>query len=176
MIQATAEKTRVTLGTLVRDYAIYNLWANRTLVDYLKTKPAELMDTVVPSSFPSLRETLVHIWDTQRFWLAVLQEVPPPTSFRMEGFHGTLEEVFDGIVDQSLELAIYLETLDDKELLQEVEFETPWVSGKQARFEFTHHCLNHSTYHRGQLVTVGRNLGFTDAPMTDYNFYLLRVK
>jgi uncharacterized damage-inducible protein DinB len=176
MIQATAENTRLTLGSLVRDYAIYNLWANRTLVDYLKSKPAELMDAEVASSFPSLRETLIHIWDTQRFWLAVLQEVPPPPSFRMEGFHGSLEEVFDGIVEQSLEFAIYLETLSDTALLEEVEFDTPWVSGRQPRFEFTHHCLNHSTYHRGQLITIGRNLGFTDAPMTDYNFYLLRVR
>jgi uncharacterized damage-inducible protein DinB len=38
------------------------------------------------------------------------------------------------------------------------------------------HCMNHSTYHRGQIVTMGRNLGFTDAPMTDYNFYNVMAK
>jgi uncharacterized damage-inducible protein DinB len=176
MVQATTEKTRITLGTLVRDSAIYNLWANQTLVDWLKSKPASLMDKVVPSSFPSLKETLVHIWDTQRFWLSVLQEVPPPPSFRMEGFHGSLEDVFQGLVDQSLDMALYIETLEESALTEDVSFDTPWVSGTQARFEFIHHCLNHSTYHRGQLVTIGRNVGLTDAPMTDYNFYLLRVK
>jgi uncharacterized damage-inducible protein DinB len=176
MVQATTEEKRVTLGTLVKDSAIYNLWANRTLVDWLKSKPAVLMDEVVPSSFPSLKETLVHIWDTQRFWQSVLQQVPAPPSFRIEGFHGSLEEVFEGIVDQSLEMALYIESLEDTDLTEEVEFDTPWVSGKQARFEFIYHCLNHSTYHRGQLITMGRVIGLTDAPMTDYNFYLLRVK
>jgi uncharacterized damage-inducible protein DinB len=176
MTQATTQKTRITLGTLVRDTAIYNLWANQTLVDWLKNKPTELMDKVVPSSFPSLKETLVHIWDTQRFWLSVLQEVPAPPSFRMVGFDGTLEDVFQGLVDQSLEMALYIETLEESALAEDVEFNTPWVSGTQARFEFIYHCLNHSTYHRGQLITIGRNLGFTDAPMTDFNFYLLRVK
>jgi uncharacterized damage-inducible protein DinB len=176
MVQATTEKKRVTLGTLVKDSAIYNLWVNRTLVDWLKSKPAALMDEVVPSSFPTLKETLVHIWDTQRFWLSVLQEAPAPPCFRIEGFHGSLEEVFEGIVDQSLEMALYIESLGDQALAEEVEFNTPWVSGKQARFEFIYHCLNHSTYHRGQLITMGRNLGLTDAPMTDYNFYLLRVR
>ncbi len=33
------------------------------------------------------------------------------------------------------------------------------------------HVFNHSTYHRGQIVTIGRGLGYKDAPMTDYNFY-----
>jgi len=31
--------------------------------------------------------------------------------------------------------------------------------------------LTHSTYHCGQVVSIGWNLGYTDAPMTDYNFY-----
>jgi uncharacterized damage-inducible protein DinB len=40
------------------------------------------------------------------------------------------------------------------------------------------HCVNHATYtyHRGQLVTMGRSLEFTDALMTDYMFYLLMAK
>ena len=176
MVQVTTAEKRITLGTLVKDSAIYNLWVNRTLVDWLKSKPSVLMDKIVPSSFPSLKETLVHIWDTQRFWLSVLQQVPAPPSFRMEGFNGSLEEVFEGLVDQSLEMALYIESLEESALTEDVEFDTPWVSGKQARFEFIHHCLNHSTYHRGQLITIGRNVGLTDAPMTDYNFYLLRVK
>jgi len=36
--------------------------------------------------------------------------------------------------------------------------------------------MSHSTYHRGQIITIGRNLGMTDAPMTDFNFYLLTAK
>ncbi|MFB6801427.1 DinB family protein [Peribacillus butanolivorans] len=31
--------------------------------------------------------------------------------------------------------------------------------------------MNHSTYHRGQIITIGRNVGLTDAPMTDFNIY-----
>lgn len=73
MIQALQTETTATLGSLVRDYATYNAWANKTLVEWLKTKPSELMDSVVPSSFASLKETLIHIWDTQRFWLSVIQ-------------------------------------------------------------------------------------------------------
>ncbi|WP_315819131.1 DinB family protein [Paraflavitalea speifideaquila] len=36
--------------------------------------------------------------------------------------------------------------------------------------------MNHSTYHRGQVVTIGHQVGLKDAPITDYMFYLLKVK
>lgn len=176
MLLETAPKTTFTLASFISDFATYNSWANKQLVNWLQEKPVEQMEQVVPSSFPSLKETLVHIWDTQRFWLSVLQQVPAPPSFRMHGFSGTVEEVFVGIVAQSAEFATYVELLTEEELQENVHFDTPWVSGTRTRIEFIQHCLNHSTYHRGQLVTIGRNVGLTDAPMTDYSFYFLIVK
>lgn len=176
MLPETAEKTTFTVASFVSDCATYNSWANQQLVNWLQDKPVELMEQVVPSSFPSLKETLVHIWDTQRFWLAVLQQVPPPLSFRMHGFTGTVDEVFTELVDQSETFATYIESLSEEALQEIVHFDTPWVSGTRTRLEFIQHCLNHSTYHRGQLVTIGRNVGLTDAPMTDYSFYFLIVK
>ncbi|MFD1144720.1 DinB family protein [Larkinella insperata] len=173
MAHALVEKSELTVASFVTDYASYNLWANQQLVDWLKTKPVALMEQTVPSSYPSLKQTLLHIWDTQRFWLSVLQQVPAPTSFIWVGFEGTVEDVFEGIVDQSVELADYLRSLTEAELQEDVVFASPWAQGIRSRLEFTHHCLNHSTYHRGQVVTIGRNLGLTDAPMTDYCFYFL---
>ncbi|MFN2424735.1 MAG: DinB family protein [Cryomorphaceae bacterium] len=32
--------------------------------------------------------------------------------------------------------------------------------------------MNHSTYHRGQLVTMGRQAGLSTPPQTDYIFYV----
>ncbi|HWA33022.1 MAG TPA: DinB family protein [Cyclobacteriaceae bacterium] len=173
----TTEKTaKMTLTSLTADFAIYNLWANQTMVEWLRPKPAEVLEQIVPSSFPSLKETLVHIWDTQRFWMAVLKQVAPPQSFRM-GFEGTLEDVMEGIVDQSRELAIYIKFLGDDALTEEVELRTPWASGIKSRVEWIQHCLSHSCYHRGQLVTIARNAVITsDIPMTDYSFYMLNVR
>ncbi|MFK5047672.1 DinB family protein, partial [Klebsiella pneumoniae] len=31
-----------------------------------------------------------------------------------------------------------------------------------------HHVMNHSTYHRGQIVTMLRQLGVTQIPQSDY--------
>ncbi|GAB3914728.1 damage-inducible protein DinB [Larkinella knui] len=175
MAQALAEQTELTVASFLTDLAIYNQWANQTLVDWLKTKPAGLMVQPVPSSFPSLKETLLHIWDTQRFWLSVLQQTTPPQSFRWFGFEGTVDDVFEGILQQSAEMTTYALSLTASEWQEQVIFTSPWAEGVRSRIEFFQHCLNHSTYHRGQLVTIGRNVGLTDAPMTDYSFYFLRT-
>ncbi len=174
MIQAIEAKTHVSVMSLLQSYAHYNQWANRQLVDWLRTKPAELLDQPVPSSFPSLRKTLVHINNTQAFWLAAVQQTERVfTANEAEPEPKSLEEVLASLVSQSEELAHYVGSLTDASLAEGCSLSTPWFDSHQPRFEFIHHCLNHSTYHRGQLVTIGRNLGFTDAPMTDYNFYLL---
>jgi uncharacterized damage-inducible protein DinB len=38
------------------------------------------------------------------------------------------------------------------------------------------HCINHQSFHRGQLVTFARQLGITDIPSTDYIVYLREKK
>ncbi|SKC43226.1 DinB family protein [Ohtaekwangia koreensis] len=172
MTQTTVKETSALEG-LVKSFASYNRWANTTLVNWLKQKPAELMDKEVASSFPSICLTLIHIWDTERFWLSVLKREPAPPSFRMVGFDGSLEEVYEGIVKHSEQLETYIHSLSDEEVQERVAFYSPWAEGNEPRFEYLLQVLNHSTYHRGQVVTIGRNVGLTDAPMTDYNFYLL---
>lgn len=176
MEQLTTSKNSLKLGTLVKDYVAYNAWANQTLIAWLKTKPSEVIDQLVPSSFPSIKETLIHIWDTERFWLSVVEQTPTPISFRHVQFEGSVQEVFDNLEKCSEAFSSFVNSLSESSIQEYVSFYTPYVEGTRSRFEFIHHAMNHSTYHRGQLITIGRNLGLTDAPMTDYNFYLMMVK
>lgn len=168
--------TTAALSSLMNDYVLANKWAIITITDWLRTKEASVLEQEVASSFPGIRESLVHIWDTERFWLSVIKEQPVPESFRMTGFHGTLDEVLDGIVETSREFAEFVSELSDDELCETVHFYTPWVEGSKKRYEFIQHCMNHSTYHRGQVITIGHHVGLHDAPMTDFSFYLLMVK
>ena len=164
------------LTSLVGDYVVANKWAIETIIAWLRTKPADALDQEIASSFPGIRATLVHIWDTERFWLSVIRQEPAPVSFRMTGFDGTLEEVFQGIQETSGEFAAFVRDLSEEEVCEIVTFDTPWVSGSKTRYEFIQHCMNHSTYHRGQVITMGHHVGFHDAPMTDFSFYLLMIK
>lgn len=164
------------ISSLVFDYVRANQWAIETIVTWLKSKPAAALEEEIASSFPGIRGTLVHIWDTERFWLSVIRQQPAPPSFRFAGFDGTLEEVFEGIQATSKELTDFVTSLSDDQLCETVVLETPWAQGTKTRFEFIQHCINHSSYHRGQVVTLGHHAGFHDAPMTDFSFYLLMIK
>ncbi len=168
--------TQSLLTSLIGDYALANEWAMETIITWLKTKPADLLEKEIPSSFAGIKGTLVHIWDTERFWLSVIKREPAPESFRMNGFHGTLEEVFEGAKKTSKELSNFVTSLTEEELAEAVTLDTPWVQGSKTRYEFIQHCINHSSYHRGQAVTLGHHVGFHDAPMTDFSFYLFVVK
>lgn len=175
MIQIAPEQTTLSAATFVNDYATYNRWANEQLVAWLQTKSADLMTQEVPSSFSSLRKTLVHIGNTERWWLYQLQQVAPALS--EQALISESEDVFDALLSRSDELAAYVESLPEWALDEPGEFSIPYVGDfSESKRNMIQHCVNHNTYHRGQLVTIGRNLGFTDAPMTDYMFYCLMVR
>lgn len=161
------------IAYLMKNYADYNLWANATLVNWLRTKPADILAKEVPSSFSSIQATVVHIMQTQRYWLSVISHSEPDG---FAPFTGTLEEAFIALVDQSDIFADYVKAMAEADITENTEVVSPWFQSDFQNFEYIMQCMNHSTYHRGQIITIGRNLGFTDAPMTDYNFYNIHGK
>lgn len=52
-----------------------------------------------------------------------------------------------------------------------MKIESPWFQCNLPKYDYLMQVINHGTYHRGQIVTIGRNIGITDATNTDYNFY-----
>jgi uncharacterized damage-inducible protein DinB len=169
MIQ-TIEKPSLTLGSLVKDYANYNAWAVRVMAEWLGSKDADLLEQTVASSFSSIRLTLIHILESQEFWFAAASG-----GSAVQGTHDIedTQTILTALVNHAQEFATYVTSLSDEELQQNIHLKTEWFESNRSRFEYLHHAVNHGTYHRGQIVTIGRNLGFTDAPMTDYNFFLL---
>jgi len=153
---------------LMKNYTSYNLWANATLIKWLRTKPADLLEKEVPSSFPGIKPTLQHIWQTQVFWLSVIKK---ETMDAVAPFEGSLDELFTLLLEQSATFAEYVDQIDQMNLEDNTLVVNPWFQCDFQNFEYIMQVMNHSTYHRGQVITIGRQLGFTDAPMTDYNYY-----
>jgi uncharacterized damage-inducible protein DinB len=165
----------MSLQKLMTNYADYNMWANQTLIEWLKSKPADVFHKEVRSSFPGILKTLNHILAVEEFWQAVVSETAMNNSrYNAESFD--TDEIINGIAAQSKSLADYVSTLSEKDLQQEVYLDTPWVKGKLARYEFLQHVFNHSTYHRGQITSMGHHLDLHDAPMTDYNYFNMAAK
>lgn len=162
----------MTLSSLLKSTTRYNHWANSQMVQWLQSKPAELLLQEIPSSFPTLKDTMVHIWGAEEIWLERLSEVPT-SPFLSLRFQGSLEEVFEGWVKKSGEFAAFVESLDDAALDHICPFKLlNGTEDARPRHYMIHHCMNHSTYHRGQIVTMARSLGLTDPPSTDYIKYV----
>src|SRR3569833_150977 len=118
---------------LMKNYADYNLWANATLVNWLRTKPARLLAQEVPSSFSSIKATIVHIWQTQRYWLSVISHAAPR---EFGPFDGTIEEAFIALVEQSDEFADYVSAMTGKQNNEKTEENRPWFRCDFQNFEY----------------------------------------
>jgi uncharacterized damage-inducible protein DinB len=154
---------------LLTQYTSYNLWANTQFAKLLKDLDPTLLDKEVVSSFPSLRKTVSHIWDAELIWLSRMRNQglswPPSAQFAnpaIDDFLGT-SRTFDEFV-----------RLEDEDYLRGA---TVYKNSKGQEFTnqnygIVMHCMNHSTFHRGQLVTILRSLGITHIPQTDLIAFL----
>lgn len=162
----------MTLHTLLCDYATFNRWANSRLTDWLMAAPADLMHCEVASSFPSLHLTMLHLWAAEHLWLERLQGLSP-AAFLYNTFQGSTAELVAGWHHTSQAFEKYVHALTEQALQGEQSFHL--LNGQadtQGRAHMIHHCFNHATYHRGQLVTIGRSLGLSDPPATDFIAFL----
>lgn len=163
----------MSLRKLMHNYADYNLWSNQTTAEWLGKKPAELLNKEVPSSFTSVNKTLSHLWDTEKFWLAILLG---SSRQPWQEFNGDEKEIIPGLLKQSEAFSTHVKSLNEAALLELCTMDAPWVQGQMPKYEFIQHCITHGAYHRGQVITIARNVGITDPPMTDYNYYNMVIK
>ncbi|KIC62576.1 DinB family protein [Chryseobacterium taiwanense] len=158
------------LKTLLTHTVQYNNWVVNKYLDWLSAKSDEQLNQEVISSFPTILKTLHHIWQSQEYWWSQISETH---DFDFEGTSATIDRkgIFNGIRDNSQKLMEYVESLSEEDLAKNVKIDSQWFQCDFSKYEYIQHIVLHGTYHRGQIVTMGRNVGITDAPMTDYNFW-----
>jgi len=159
----------MSLQKLMTNYADYNVWVNQQFVNWLSAKSDESLNQEVPSSYSSIAKTLRHILETEEYWYSVIAETAPFE--RKENVTLSTKEIFEGLLQSSAKLAGYIKSLSEEALSKEIKIENPWFQCELPLSEYLLQVVNHGTYHRGQIVTIGRNIGITDASNTDYNFY-----
>jgi uncharacterized damage-inducible protein DinB len=150
---------------LIDQYAAYDLWANTRIAERLSREDEALLDVPVKSSFPSLRGTLMHIRNSECIWLDRLLERAPR-------WPAEAHEGFDTFLQHIITMRDHVRSLGEKELVGTVEYKD--LRGnvhRQQRLQILMHCFNHSSYHRGQLVTIMRQLDLTDIPAMDLVVY-----
>lgn len=146
----------------------YTDWANDRILAAIATLSEEQFTHDIVSSFPSIRDTIAHIAFAEWIWLNRWKGQSPPgppewlttPSFatvrdRMHEIAAERRAYLDGLTDAVLDSILHYRSTEGDPFsmpLREVLF----------------HCANHSTHHRGQLVTMLRQVGATPPPTMDY--------
>jgi len=157
---------------LLLQYAEYNVWANKLIIEPMLQLNEASVDTVIISSFPSIRATVHHIMGAESIWLQRLQLVRE-TLWLPDTFNGTFAEACADLLQYSTELIAFIKLHAADELMQVCSYNdrTGREHGMQVH-HILHHVFNHSTYHRGQLVTMLRQVGVSKLPATDFVAFL----
>lgn len=145
----------------VRELFAYNAWANRVFFDALGAVPSAAYLRDLKSSHGGLHGTLCHIVWTEELWLARWLTRPGPAVAQGKDL-ATLAAARARWERVEAERGAFLAALSEQRLADTVVVK-PTTGG-----EFLHtfrqmfrHVVDHSSYHRGQLVTLLRQLGVT---------------
>lgn len=157
---------------LIKKYAAYNLWANTRLIKKLSLLPEDALNREQKSSFPTVIATILHLYDAETVWLNRLGGVSL-TGWPSKDFNGSAEDALRLLEKSSFEIAEYSVSVTKEKLHEECLFRS--LDGKEYTmniYDIIQHSMNHSTFHRGQIITMLRNLDISDLPSTDYIAYL----
>ena len=158
-------------------YSIYkhltfNIWANTKTAEVLTEVNDEIYYRENKSSFPSIAKTVLHMWGAQNIWLKRLQGeslAAWPYQIEQESKAGQLA----GLVQSSQNILDFVTSKDDAFLSSLYSYTNmkgePFTDSVE---DTLFHVVNHSTYHRGQIITMLREAGITKVVSTDLIQYL----
>jgi uncharacterized damage-inducible protein DinB len=149
----------------------YNAWANRKLFSALAALSAEDYKRDLKTSFGGVNGTVNHIVWAEELWLRRWQGAPPPAiaqgkdldslaaaQARWERIEDDRNRFFGGLNDASLASIVVVKASSGGEFRHSLR-------------EAVLHTSDHSTYHRGQIITMLRQLGRTPPNTGLITFY-----
>ncbi len=160
----------------------YHDWANTRLFNRLKELPSyeTIFSEKIQSVFPSIKDTVTHIYITDQVWLHILhgksmnEAIQDRENLRKQietkSLH-ELEKMFENMANQYKE---FLSTIQDVNTVFVIE--NPYAGALDTSIlELVQHVVNHGTYHRGNITAMIRQLGYSST-MMDFVLYLHMIQ
>jgi uncharacterized damage-inducible protein DinB len=137
----------------------YTVWANHKLMRVAATLSVDDYKRDLKSSHGGVRGTLVHTMSAEWVWLERWKGISPTRHFD-ESELPDIVALSDrwSVIEQHR--ASWLESLKPEAMPQSLRYRN--LQGQELEtplWQMVQHVANHSTYHRGQLVTMFRQLG-----------------
>jgi len=141
----------------------FHYWARDRVLDAVSTLTPEQYTRDLKNSFPSVRDTLVHLFAADWNWFQRWHGTSPTSMLAASDF-GDVPALRAAWAEHESRMRPFLASLDDAGVLRSYDYKTldgrPYSS---AFWQMLHHLVNHGTYHRGQIQTMLRQLGATPA-------------
>jgi uncharacterized damage-inducible protein DinB len=160
----------MSLQKLISNYSAYNAWATHRLIGWLQSVDTELLYQEIPSSYTSIDYTLQHMLRTQRYWLLFLTG-KDVSNHSWAVREREVDQIMSELIFISGQMKEEFGRFSEADLLEVLHLRSPWAQNDLPRYEYIQHIINHNTYHRGQIITIARNVGLTNVVNTDYNFF-----
>jgi uncharacterized damage-inducible protein DinB len=158
------------------ELAAFNVWANAQAIEWLNKIDNNQWAQNIISSFNSIEATCIHIAGAEKIWLERWQMVENPV-FLPETFKGSKADVIAIWQKSSTDILQFIENLSEEDFQKKFSFKR--LNGDLFYMEYAKtftHIINHSSYHRGQLVTLLRQAGFTAVTSTDVLTYYRSIR
>ena len=139
----------------------YNAWANDRMFTTLVALSDEQFTRSLGGSFPTIRDTAAHLVSAEWTWVRRWKGTSP-RSFPEWASNATAATLREHLTEIEQQRASHLESLTDEDLGRTLSFTR--FNGEESSLPFgqsLQHVVNHSTYHRGQIVTLLRQVGVT---------------
>jgi uncharacterized damage-inducible protein DinB len=149
----------------------YSAWGTRQVLDACAMLTPDQLDQGLGASHSSILQTFRHIHDGERVWFRRLVEVDneklPPGPAPEHSFEFLVQswpELWDGY-------RRWLDAASEADLTSEVLTVLPdGAHFRVPRWQIVLHAINHSTFHRGQIITMLRAFDIKP-PNTDLTAY-----
>ena len=143
----------------IRELYDYNHWANQRVLSAMTPLTDDMFTRNMGNSFVSLRDTLAHILGAEWIWLERWLGRSPKALLSASDFP-TLQALQRRWPAVRLDQNQYIQTLVPDRLNDDVSYtNTRGERYSYALWRQMLHVLNHSSYHRGQVTTLLRQMG-----------------
>ncbi len=152
---------------LLQQYAAYNIWANKKIIETANLLSEEQINKEIVSSFPSVYKTILHLMEVENVWWERLKLVEHTT---LSGwFTGNFDELSKKLLELSQQWHNWIQQTNEVNISHVFAYQNSKKEHfKQPVYEMLLHLFNHQTFHRGQIITMFRQLGLDKIPPTDF--------
>lgn len=137
----------------------YNLWANAKLLEAAAALTDDQLTKDLGCSFSSVRDTLTHILSSEEVWLMRWKGISPK-SMLDPAYFPDIRSIKTKWAEIEIDQWNFISKISDESLQELVEYQNfkdqTW---EYELWQMMHQMMVHSTYHRGQVVSMLRQLG-----------------